>query len=68
MQPVPTIRKVPADFVPFGADICTRGRSVWAAYDGDKLVVVAATAKEARLKYQAMWRAEWAAAGFQRQR
>jgi hypothetical protein len=51
MQWEPTIKKVPADSVPFGTDICTRGNSVWAAYSGDELVVVAATAKEARAKY-----------------
>jgi hypothetical protein len=56
MQWEPTIKKVPADSVPFGTDICTRGNSVWAAYSGDELVVVAATAKEARAKY---YRARW---------
>lgn len=52
MQLKPTIRKVPADSVPFGEDICQRGNSVWAAYDGERLVCVAPTAKEARLRYQ----------------
>lgn len=46
----PTLRKVPADSVPF---ISRNGRTVWAAYDGDgTLVCVAATADEARIKYR----------------
>jgi hypothetical protein len=46
------LRKVPADSVPYGDAICTRGHSVWAVYDGDRLVCVAATANEAREKYR----------------
>ena len=52
MQTYPTIRRVPADSVLYGRDICTRGDHVWAAYDGDRLVCVAATAPEARRKYR----------------
>jgi hypothetical protein len=48
----PTIRKVPADSVPYGESISRNGRTVWAAYDGETLVVVAATADEARCKYR----------------
>ncbi len=48
----PTIRKVPADSVPYGENISRNGRTVWAAYDGETLVVVAATAGEARTKYR----------------
>lgn len=51
MQHKPTVKKVPADSVPYGTDICTRGNSVWAAYSGEELIAVGATAKEARAKY-----------------
>lgn len=51
-QTMPTVRKVPADSVPYGTDICTRGNSVWAAYDGDVVVAVAPTADEARKKWR----------------
>jgi len=51
MEYKPTVKKVPAGSVPFGTDICTRGDHVWAAYSGDELIVVGATAKEARAKY-----------------
>src|ERR1700722_17592674 len=52
MQMKPSIRKQPADSVPFGIDICTRGKHVWCAYSGETLVCVAATKKEALRKYQ----------------
>ena len=52
MQIKPRIVKQPADSVPFGENICTRGHSVWCAYDGDRLVCVGATSKEARERYQ----------------
>lgn len=52
MQPNPTIRKRPADSVPYGENICTRGKHVYCAYDGDRLVATAATAGEARRKYR----------------
>jgi hypothetical protein len=48
----PTIRKVPVDSVPYGASISTNGRTVFAAYDGERLVCVAASATEARRKYR----------------
>ena len=46
------VRKVPADSVPYGSSISRNGRTVWAAYDGERLVCVAATAPEARRKYR----------------
>jgi hypothetical protein len=48
----PTIRKQPADSVPYGPDISTTGKWVYVAYDGDVLVAVAATVREARRKYR----------------
>jgi hypothetical protein len=48
----PTCKKVPADTVPFGPDVCTRGEHVWAAYSGETLVCIAATKKEVLRKYQ----------------
>jgi hypothetical protein len=51
MQYYPTIRKQPADSVPYGQDI-SRGKSVFCAYDGETLVVAAASAPEARQKYR----------------
>ena len=46
-----TIRKVPADSVPYGPDICRVGKHVWAAYTLDGvLVAVGATRGEARNK------------------
>ncbi len=52
MQPQrgPIVRKVPADSVPYGSDISVNGRTVWAAYNGDRLIAVAPTAEEARRK------------------
>jgi hypothetical protein len=52
MQIKPTIRKVLASTVPYGDSICTRGKHVWAAYDGDRLVCVGATSREARMLYR----------------
>lgn len=49
----PTVRKVPADSVPYGSDISRNGKTVWAAFDEvGTLVAVAATAPEARRKYR----------------
>jgi len=49
----PTIRKVPADSVPYGESISRNGRTVWAAFDdAEVLVAVAATAPEVRAKYR----------------
>lgn len=52
MQTYPTVRKVPADSVPYGDAIYTRGTHVWAAFDGDRLVCVGATSKEVRERYR----------------
>jgi hypothetical protein len=47
------VRKVPATSVPYGEQICTRGKHVYAAYAPDgTLVCVAATAPKARSKYR----------------
>lgn len=51
-QDVPQVRKVRADSVPFGEDICRHGKHVWCAYDGDVLIAVTATADEARRKWR----------------
>lgn len=51
----PTLRKVPADSVPFGDSISCNGRTVWVSYDGDTLLAVAATADEARRKFRDEW-------------
>lgn len=51
MQLKPTIRKQPADSVPYGTDIAQHGRWVYVAYDGARRVCVGATAKEARKQY-----------------
>ena len=50
----PMVRKVPADSVPYGESISRNGRTVWAAYIGERLVAVAATAEEARRKCRAV--------------
>jgi hypothetical protein len=53
-RPIPGVRKVPADSVPYGESISHNGKTVWAAYaDDGTLVCVAATAPEARSKYRA---------------
>ena len=50
MQLKPTIRRVLANSVPYGEGICTRGKHVWAVYNGkDEVIGVAATKKEARV-------------------
>jgi hypothetical protein len=48
----PTVRKVPADSVPYGPNISTHGNYVWCAYEGDEVIAVAPTAAEARGKYR----------------
>jgi hypothetical protein len=61
MDANPTLRKVPADAVPYGRVISLNGKHVWVAYDGEKLVAAAASANEARRKYRAaflIWRAD----------
>jgi hypothetical protein len=50
----PVLRKVPADSVPYGESISGNGRTVIAAYHGERLVCVAATAEEARRRYRAL--------------
>lgn len=57
MQMKPTIRKQPAGSVLFGPEISRRGGYVYCAYDGDRLIAVAATAPEARCKYRKAWAA-----------
>jgi len=58
-RPCPlTIRKVPADSVPYGDSISRNGQTVWAAYDGERLLCVAASAEEARRKGMGLWHAE----------
>ena len=46
-----TESNLPAKVFAFGTDI-SRGRWVYCAYDGERLVVVAATAREARIRYR----------------
>lgn len=66
MQLQPTIRKLPVDSVTYGKDISLNGRWVWGAYDGERLVVVGATVKEAKRKYRAVWHEKWVTAGMVR--
>lgn len=47
------VRKVPADSVPFGDSISRNGRTVWAGFDGDRVVCIAATSGECRTKWLA---------------
>ena len=47
-----SLRKVPADGVPYGVNVSSNGRTVWAAYHNGELVAVAATRDEARAKYR----------------
>jgi hypothetical protein len=54
----PIIRKVAPDSVPYGESISRNGRTLWAAYDGETLVVVAATAGESRTKYREAMKAQ----------
>jgi hypothetical protein len=49
-----SIRKVPASSVTHGESISRNGKTVWAAYDGERFVCAGATADEARRKYQAV--------------
>src|ERR1700722_13753380 len=57
-RPTMTIRKVPADSVPYGDSISRNGRTVHAAYDGERLVCLGASADEARRKCIGILRAE----------
>ena len=63
MQLKPTVKKIPADSVPYGRDICTRGDSVWAAYSEGVLICIGATADEARRKYRQAWASNLTAVG-----
>ncbi len=51
MQPKLTVCKQPADSVPYGDSITTRGGYVWCVYSGETLLGVYATAKEAKRKH-----------------
>lgn len=51
-RPKPTVRKVPADSVPYGESMSRNGKHVWTAYDGERLIVVGATSTEVRVKYR----------------
>jgi hypothetical protein len=51
-RPQPTVRKVPADSVPYGSSISTHGNYVWAAYEGEELIAIGPTAAEARGKHR----------------
>lgn len=47
-----TVRKVPADSVPYGESISRNGQTVWVALDGERIVCAAPSAEEARRKYR----------------
>jgi hypothetical protein len=47
-----SIRKVPADSVPYGVSISRNGRTAWAAYHDSVLIGVGATRDAARSKYR----------------
>ena len=51
-NPPPVVRKVPASSVPYGPNISRNGQHVWIALEGERIVCVAATAKEARHKFK----------------
>ena len=55
MQMTPIIKKVDATSVPYGPDVSRNGKFVWAAFDNDRLVCIAATAPEARRRYRKAW-------------
>jgi hypothetical protein len=56
--PPTTIRKEPAAEHRYGKDVSRHGDYVYAAYDGDNVVAIGATAKEARRKYKAAYYVE----------
>jgi hypothetical protein len=58
VDPELSVRKVAASSVRYGDSISRDGRTVWAAYCGERLVSVGATAGEARRKYYAARAAE----------
>jgi hypothetical protein len=47
-----SIRKVPADSVPYGESISRNGRTVWAAFHAGEFVCCGATHDEARDQYR----------------
>lgn len=47
----PTVRKVPANSVPYGESISRNGRTVWVALEGERVVCVAATSADVRRKF-----------------
>ena len=51
MEPKPTVRKLPADSVPYGPEISRRGGYVYGGFDGEQLIVIAATTPEVRRLY-----------------
>jgi hypothetical protein len=53
-----TVRKEPAADHRYGNDVSRRGGYVYAAYDGDKLIALGTTVKEARRNYRAVYDAE----------
>jgi hypothetical protein len=57
-DPELSVRKVAASSVRYGDSVSRHGRTVWAAYCGERLVSVGATAGEARRKYYAAMKAE----------
>ena len=52
-----SVRKLPAESVRYGRDISRRGGYVYGAFDGERLVSVAATADGARQAYRRAWAA-----------
>jgi len=63
VQSYPAIKKLPADSPEaghYGLDI-TRGKYVWAAYDGTRLVAIAATVGEAKRLYRQAYRRHYEA-------
>jgi hypothetical protein len=54
----PTVRKVPANSVPYGESISHNGLTVWVALDGERVVCVGATSDEVRSKYRELMNKE----------
>ena len=52
MTQEPTFEKCPADSVPYGDAVSTRGGYVWVAFEGERIVCVGATKREAEQKYR----------------
>jgi hypothetical protein len=63
LPPSVSVRKIPVSEGPWYAeDISRDGRTVWAAFDGDELLCIAATADKVRSKCRDILRAERKAA------